>query len=174
MYPRLVLPLVLGAILAACPGEKKRAAQGASKDTLATVVAPPGDLSGVTTAVPAASPDTFKQRRLPTTSAGASEEPPPPPALMEAVQREQGVSRFCYQEFGQKSDPTLTGGVTVQVTVAASGITDARVTRQSWSSSSAGRAVDRCLTERAVRAWKLAPGAVAPGKYTVPLSFKGS
>ncbi|GAC1515112.1 MAG: hypothetical protein NVS1B4_04560 [Gemmatimonadaceae bacterium] len=173
MYRRLALSVMMTFALAACPGEKRPVASRPA-DTLVTVATPPGDLSGVAAAVPAASPDTFKARRLPAGGDVARDYPPPPTELMEAIQREQGVSRFCYQEFGQKSDPSLTGGVAVQVTVGASGITDARITHQSWSSASAGRAVDHCLTERAVRAWKLAPGVVAPGKYVVPLAFKGS
>lgn len=91
---------------------------------------------------------------------------------MEAVSRERTFSRFCYQEFGQKVDPTLTGGVAVVVTVGASGITSANVANDSWTSN-AGAAVNRCLDERAATAWKVAPGAVPAGKYVVRMTFTG-
>lgn len=96
--------------------------------------------------------------------------PPAPPALMDAVSREQSFTKFCYQEFGQKADPTLRGGVAMVVTVSAEGISDARVENDSWTSD-AGAAVNRCLNERAKDAWRLSRGAVRPGKYVVNLTF---
>jgi hypothetical protein len=91
---------------------------------------------------------------------------------MEAVSRERSFSRFCYQEFGQKVDPALTGGVALVVTVGAAGITDAKVASDSWSSN-AGKSVNRCLDEKAGSAWKLAGGAVSAGKYVVRMTFTG-
>ncbi|GAC1655281.1 MAG: hypothetical protein NVS4B3_19900 [Gemmatimonadaceae bacterium] len=172
-----VTVFVVSVTIAACPGDKKPHA-GRGADTIAVVApdtaAPPGDLSGVKTTIPSASPDTFRARKVTNSGAAARSGYPPPPApLVDAVEREAAVSRFCYQEFGQKSDPSLTGGVAMQVTIGATGVTDARVAQRNWSSA-AGRAVDRCLTERVVRAWKVNPGAVPPGKYYVPLTFRGS
>jgi hypothetical protein len=91
---------------------------------------------------------------------------------MDAVQREGSFSRFCYQEFGQKVDPLLKGGVALVVSVGSAGITDAKVASDSWSSN-AGSAVNRCLDERAGSAWKLAAGAVPAGKYVVRMTFTG-
>jgi hypothetical protein len=91
---------------------------------------------------------------------------------MDAVSRERSFSRFCYQEFGQKVDPSLTGGVAFVVSVGSAGITDAKVASDSWTSS-AGKAVNRCLDERAGSAWKLAGGAVPAGKYVVRMTFTG-
>jgi hypothetical protein len=91
---------------------------------------------------------------------------------MAAVDRERSFSRFCYQEFGQKVDPTLAGGVAIVVSVGKSGITDAKVASDSWSSN-AGGAVNRCLDQRASAAWKLADGAVPAGKYVVRMTFTG-
>jgi hypothetical protein len=92
---------------------------------------------------------------------------------VEAVEREQSFSRFCYQEYGQKADPGLEGGVAMIVTVGSGGITDARVSDDTWSST-AGRAVNECLDQKAAGAWKPTPGAVHPGKYVVQLSFRPS
>jgi hypothetical protein len=58
------------------------------------------------------------------------------------------------------------------VTVDPSGVSDARVANDSWSSSS-GKAVNSCLNEKAKTAWKLSPGAVKSGKYVVQLAFTG-
>jgi hypothetical protein len=100
--------------------------------------------------------------------------PDAPPALMDAAEREQGISRFCYQEFGQKNDPKLMGAVALVVTVKDHAITDIRIGANDWSSPS-GRAVDRCLVQKAPQAWKLMPDAnVADGRYVVQLQFRPS
>jgi hypothetical protein len=103
----------------------------------------------------------------------AEQIPPAPPALLDAVQREQSFSKFCYQEFGQKADPSLAGGVAMVVTVESSGITDAHVRADSWTSK-AGKAVNTCLNEKAPLAWKPEPGSVKPGRYIVQLAFRPS
>lgn len=171
-------PVLLAAIaaLTACPGERRDRAT----DTAIAVDTTPMDLSQVETSLPPAAPDTFKPASRPPArtvarrSAGDVEPaiPPAPPALMGAVERERSVSRFCYQEFGQKVDPSLSGGVAVVVTVGSAGISGARVANDSWSSR-AGDNVNRCLNERAASAWKLAGGTVPPGKYVVRMSFTG-
>ena len=133
------------------------------------------DLSGVTTSLPPAVPDTFKPK-VPTatgSSATVPAIPVAPSALQEAATREQSVSRFCYREFGLKSDPTLAGNVGMVVTVGNSGINSVRVGRSRWSSTAAGSQVDACLNERLSSAWKLAPGAVRPGTYQLQLTFSG-
>ena len=92
---------------------------------------------------------------------------------MYVVPYECTSSQFCYQEFGQKVDPSLAGGVAMVVTVGGSGgITDAKVASDSWSSN-AGKSVNRCLDERAESAWKVAAGAVPAGKYVVRMTFTG-
>jgi hypothetical protein len=165
-----LIPLML--LLIACPRDKRDA------DTLAVEPAPVDttDLSELTTNIPDAAPDTF-QRRQPTAApreTPAATIPQAPPELMAAVEREQSFSRFCYQEFGQKADPSLAGNVAMVVTIGSQGVTDARVGNSRWSSSAAGSAVNRCLNEKAGVAWKVGAGAVRPGKYVVPLSFRGT
>lgn len=190
MHSRLLaIPLLV--LLAACPGDKKvvrradttQSTAAASLDTTAMSDTARGDLSSVQTSLPPAEPDTFKRRTLASASEGrrssgtreaAPSIPAAPGPLMEAVQREQSFSRFCYQEFGQKSDPSLAGNVAMVVTVGDEGITDARVEDSNWSSRNAGSAVNRCLNERAKLAWKLPPGSVHPGRYVVQLAFRGS
>ena len=162
-----------------CPGEKRGEAADSARaaipiDTVAT------DLSKVETSLPPALPDTFKEPARPVARRSGGEVvreppiPPAPPALMDAVARERTSSQFCYQEFGQKVDPTLRGGVAMLVTVGESGgITDARVANDNWSSRT-GKAVNECLNEKAKLAWKLTPGDVKAGKYYVQLAFTGS
>lgn len=164
-----LVPLL--ALVMACPRDKQDA------DTL--TVAPPidtTDLSDLASNIPDAAPDTFTVRKPPAPRATASAPaiPQAPAALMAAVEREQSFSRFCFQEFGQKADPSLRGNVAMVVTVSSQGITDARVGDSNWSSNSAGTAVNRCLNEKAGVAWKVGAGAVSPGKYVVPLAFRGT
>jgi hypothetical protein len=172
-------------VLAACPRDKAERTDTIPVDTTTTaapakVDSTGGDLSKVTSAIPPASPDTFKQRKLtpPAASASASRGaaesglPLAPQALLDAVQREESFSRFCFTEFGKKSDPSLRGNVVMAVTIGGAGVSDAKVAASNWSGN-AGGAVNRCLNERAERAWKLNPGAVKPGRYQVRLSFTG-
>ena len=153
--------LVLGLALAACPPDKPKPAPVQADTT-------PLNMDSLKTAIPPAAPDTWKKpviRTLP---------PPAPPALLQAVEREQSFSKFCYQEFGQKSDPTLRGGVAIVVTMGKGGIEAAKVVDDSWSARGPGRAVNACLNEKAAQAWKPDPGAVKPGDYVVQLTFRPS
>lgn len=173
---RLLLILPMAVVITACPGDKKSRRATIPIDTtpLDTTVAT--DLSAIESNLPEAEPDTFKPRVLRPSGGtrGGASVPPAPAPLMEAVQREQSFTRFCFTEFGQKADPSLRGNVAMVVTVGSGGITNATVGDSRWSGGSAGRAVNACLNERARQAWKLAPGAVRPGKYVVQLSFSGS
>jgi hypothetical protein len=156
---RMVVGAAVIAVLAlGCPGEKRAKR--------------PTDLSKVETSLPPAAPDTFKGPAHKVARKAPPPIPSAPPALMEAVDRERSFSRFCYQEFGQKVDPTLKGGVAMVVSVGSAGITGAKVASDTWSSN-AGSGVNRCLDQKAATAWKLAPGAVKSGKYVVRMTFTG-
>jgi hypothetical protein len=134
----------------------------------------PVDLSQLKTAIPQAAPDTFTPPKPEPVEAAPPPYPPAPPALMESVNREQAFSRFCFEEFGQKIDPSLRGGVAMLVTVSGQGVSDARVARSRWSSKTPGEAVNGCLNEKAKLAWKLEPGEVKSGEYVVQMSFRGT
>jgi hypothetical protein len=179
------LPLLVFA--AACPGDKKNgtaqipvdtAKPVASTDTTMRDTTKATDLSTIHANLPKAAPDTFHQQKLTASggeAAGArSAYPDAPTPLLDAVEREQSATRFCYTEFGQKADPSLRGNVAMVVTIGNSGVTDARVGDAKWTSGAAGRAVNRCLDEKAKQAWNVAPGAVKPGRYVVQLSFSGT
>lgn len=171
----MVLPMML--LLAACPKDKPAKRDTMPVDTTHLDTTKTTDLSSIQSNLPPAEPDTFKQRKLtpPAGSGGGGglSVPAAPPALTEAVEREQSMTKFCFTEFGQKSDPTLRGNVAMVVTVGAGGITNATVGDARWSGS-AGKGVNNCLNQKAKLAWKLAPGAVKPGKYVVQLSFSGA
>jgi hypothetical protein len=168
--------LGLGLVTLGCPGERRGKPDSAR--AAIPVDTTPMDLSKVQTSLPPALPDTFKGQKRAVTRRSAGEVvreppiPPAPPELMAAVDRERNFSRFCYQEFGQKVDPTLKGGVALVVSVGSAGITDAKVASDSWSSN-AGSAVNRCLDQRAGSAWKLTAGTVPAGKYVVRMTFTG-
>ena len=171
----MVLPMML--MLAACPKDKPAARDTMPVDTTHLDTSKATDLSAIPSNLPPAEPDTFKQRKLtppPSSGGGGGLSVPAAPAeLTEAVQREQSMTKFCFTEFGQKSDPSLRGNVAMVVTVGAGGITNATVGDARWSGA-AGKSVDNCLNQKAKLAWKLAPGAVKPGKYVVQLSFSGA
>ena len=151
-------------LLCACPSEKKAPPPPVAQDTT------PVDLSAVKTEMPSAAPDTFKPPVFAKRGASATI-PGAPPELLEVVQREQAFSKFCYQEFGEKADPSLQGGVAMLVTVNADGVSDAKVKADSWTSK-AGKQVNECLNEKATRAWKVTADAVKPGQYVVQLAFR--
>ena len=174
------------AVALACPGDKKKDTAQVPVDslkpdttkTVASVDTTSSDLSKIKTNLPTAAPDTFRQQKLTPVRGGVgttrntsfADAPTP---LVDAVEREQSATRFCYTEFGQKADPTLRGNVAMVVTIGNSGVTDAAVGDSKWSGS-AGRAVNRCLDQKAKQAWNVAPGAVKPGRYVVQLSFSGT
>jgi len=169
------LPAML--LLAACPkGDKPARRDSIPVDTTHLDTTATTDLSQIQANLPAAEPDTFHRRKLtPPASAAAASVPAAPSALMDAVQREQSVTQFCYVEFGQKADPRLAGNVAMVVTVGSEGITNATVGDSNWrGTGAAGRAVNNCLNQKAKQAWKLSPGAVKPGRYVVQLSFTGA
>lgn len=170
-----VIPMVL--LLAGCPKDEKQARRDSIPvDTTHLDTTTATDLSKIQANIPAAEPDTFRKRKLtaPPSMTSSVSVPSAPGALMDAVEREQSVTKFCFTEFGQKADPSLSGNVAMVVTVGNDGITNATVGDSRWSGGAAGRAVNNCLNQKAKQAWKLAPGAVKPGKYVVQLSFSGA
>ena len=170
-------------VLAACPRDKKEAPVDTMLTramTVDTATPPPADLSSLTSNIPAALPDTFRRKtdaelaKAAGASGGSTARiPDAPAALRETVEREVSFQRFCYQEFGQKADPTLAGNVAMIVTVGSNGISGTEVGNSRWTSGT-GKAVNTCLSQKARQAWKLEPGAVKPGRYVVQLSFRGS
>jgi hypothetical protein len=164
----VVLALATGMV--ACGGEAPPAATSdAAKAIAGAPTDAPVDLSQLNSNIPAARPDTFTFRPL-----RVERIPDAPPALMDAAEREQGISRFCYQEYGQKADPRLIGAVALVVTVEGDSVRSVRVGADDWSSR-AGRAVNQCLLQKAPQAWKLLPGShVANGRYVVQLQFRPS
>ena len=155
--------------LAACSDAPKPAAETQPPPRLAADTAP-ADLSKLKSNIPGAAPDTFTPLR----ALKVEKIPDAPAALMDAAEREEGISRFCYQEYGQKVDPKLIGAVALVVTIDGNAVQSARVGADDWSSK-AGKAVNSCLVQKAPQAWKLLPGDhVAAGHYVVQLRFRPS
>ncbi|GEM_PF-728315 len=172
---RCGLAAMIALVAADCHGDAQPSAsgRGAAAQSAATPAdTAPVDLSRIHAALPPAAADSITTRTRAQYTPPRLDFPPAPAALMAAVEREQASSRFCYEEFGQKADPTLRGGVAVLVTVADNAVQDARVASSRWSARGPGDEVDRCLDERAKLAWKLGDAAVRPGTYVVQLSFR--
>ena len=166
-----LVPLLVCAL--GCPGEKKQDVATLPPPAPPVDTSTPTDLGKIKTSLPPATEDSaIRPHKLTPTGPPTVSYPEAPGALLDAVQREQGATRFCYSEFGQKADPTLRGNVAMLVTVNSGGISDVRVGASRWSGN-AGAAVNRCLNQRVKQAWNLAPGAVKNGTYAVQLSFSG-
>ena len=168
----LIVPMLL--VLAACPGDRNELAE----DSLA--LEPPEDtatdLSEIVADIPPVAVDTPAPRSRRETAGGeaAPEIPRAPEPLLDVVRREAASNEFCYTEHGLKRDPSLYGALTLVVTVGANGITNATVGGSNWvGSREAARAVNQCLIDRARRAWTVPQGVVNPGRYQVPLRFRG-
>lgn len=168
------IPLLSLAFALACgesPAAKPEAAGAPAAPASVPVPAEPApvDLSKLQSNIPKASTDTFTFRPL-----RVEQIPDAPQPLMDAAERERGISRFCYQEFGQKVNPKLTGAVALIVTVEANVISGARIGADDWNAPH-GKAVNRCLMQKVPQAWKLAPDAdVKDGRYVLQLQFRPS
>lgn len=157
--------------LAACPGDRNELAQDSlpvppveDSVDLGTIVA---DLPPVDTTTPSSAAGTVARDPAPAI-------PRAPEPLLAVVRRESASNQFCYTEHGLKRDPSLHGALTMVVTVGAGGITNATVGGSNWvGSREAARAVNSCLIDRAERTWTIPGGAVRPGRYQVPLVFRG-
>jgi hypothetical protein len=166
-----LIAVTMAAVGTACHGDK-------NPPVSTVAVAPPvdttpTDLSKVQTALAPAAPDTFTRPKPPRGEVPNVDYPPAPAALLATVQREQAFTRFCYEEFGQKADPSLRGGVAVLVTISDNTVEDAKVANSRWSDKAPGEQVNQCLNDKARLAWKLGDATIKPGKYVVQLSFRG-
>src|SRR5690242_14017068 len=143
-----LVPLLVCAL--ACPGEKKQDVATTPPPAPPVDTSTPVDLGKVKAALPPPTKEPPREQPLTPSGGGtvARTYPEAPSALMEAVQREQGATRFCYSEFGQKADPTLRGNVALAVTVSSTGISDVHVGDSRWTGNAAGSAVNRCLNQR--------------------------
>lgn len=157
------------AVMVACSGDSKVPASSGAPPKLAAENGP-ADLSNLKSNIPPPASDSFTPiRRLKIVNI-----PDAPTALMDAAEREEGISRFCYQEYGAKADPKLIGAVALVVTVDGNAVVGVRVGADDWSSK-AGRAVNTCLVQKAPQAWKLLAGErVESGRYVVQLRFRPS
>ncbi len=166
----VALLLGVAAVAASCSGDRTPSDTASAARVISdTPAVAPVDLSKLNANIPAARPDTFTFHPL-----RVERIPDAPPALMDAAEREQGISRFCYQEYGQKADPRLMGAVALVVTIESDTVRGARVGADDWSSK-AGRAVNQCLVQKVPQAWRLLPGAhVSNGQYVVQLQFRPS
>ncbi len=170
-----LLPSTIYLLAAACGGEKaaQKPEPAPSQPPVALDTAR-ADLSQLATSLPPAASDAPPPVAAPdpSTIPSIARVPEAPAALMDAVEREEGISRFCYQEFGQKVDQQLRGGVAAVVTVAGGKVVRLRVAADTWSSL-AGKGVNACLAEKAPRAWTM-PEPVKDGQYVVQMRFRAN
>ena len=93
-----------------------------------------------------------------------------------AVVRARGAQlRACYEEYGLKQEPDLSGTLSIGVDVTADGaVSAARIVTQEWTGVSSGgdisRTVGRCILER-VGAWRFPTDVIVPGSHTFDFRF---
>ena len=93
-----LVPLLVCAL--GCPGEKKQDVATLPPPAPPVDTSTPSDLSKVKTSLPPATEDSaIRPRKLTPTGPPTVSYPEAPGALLDAVQREQGATRFCYSEF---------------------------------------------------------------------------
>lgn len=86
------------------------------------------------------------------------------------VRSRESQLRFCYQEYGLKTNPGLAGSITVNITLASSGsVTGVDVGRRTWSGAGASE-TESCIRSR-IRAWRFPTSASGEGTYAFSFNF---
>jgi hypothetical protein len=85
------------------------------------------------------------------------------------VRSRESQLRFCYVEYGLKTNPSLAGTITVAISLQPSGtVTDVDITNRTWGGAGASE-TESCI-RRKISSWKF-PVADAGGTYAFPFNF---
>jgi hypothetical protein len=87
------------------------------------------------------------------------------------VRSRESQLRFCYSEYGLKSNPNLAGTINIAISLTPSGsVTGANINSRSWGGAGAS-AAESCITGK-IRSWKFPSGHA--GTYGFPFNFTPS
>ena len=90
--------------------------------------------------------------------------------LGQFVRSRESQLRFCYQEYGLKSNPSLAGTVTVAISLTGSGdVTGVNVTNRTWSGPGASEA-ESCIRNK-IESWRFPSSDAGGGTYSFPFNF---
>ena len=86
------------------------------------------------------------------------------------VRSRQSQLRFCYEEYGLKSNPNLAGTIWVDISLTGAGsVSDVDISRRTWSGSGASEA-EGCIRSR-IRSWRFPSSQRGGGTYSFPFNF---
>ena len=86
------------------------------------------------------------------------------------VRSRESQLRYCYQEFGLKTNPSLAGTVTVAITLTASGdVTGVSIPSRTWSGPGASEA-ESCIRSK-INSWRFPSSEAGGGTYSFPFNF---
>lgn len=84
------------------------------------------------------------------------------------VRSRESQLRFCYNEYGLKSNPNLAGSITTAITLTSSGnVTNVSISDRSWSGAGASEA-ESCIRSK-IRSWRFPSGQ--EGTYGFSFNF---
>ena len=90
--------------------------------------------------------------------------------LGQFVRSRESQLRYCYQEFGLKTNPSLAGTVTVAITLTASGnVTGVSIPSRTWSGPGASEA-ESCIRSK-INSWQFPASEAGGGTYSFPFNF---
>jgi len=90
--------------------------------------------------------------------------------LGQFVRSRESQLRFCYQEYGLKSNPSLAGTVTVAISLTGSGdVTGVNITNRTWGGAGASE-VESCIRNK-IESWRFPPSDAGGGTYSFPFNF---
>lgn len=86
------------------------------------------------------------------------------------VRSRESQLRFCYNEYGLKTNPSLAGSVSASVTLTPSGsVTGVTITNRTWSGAGASE-TEQCIAEK-IRGWRFPSSDAGGGTYAFSFSF---
>ena len=86
------------------------------------------------------------------------------------VRSRESQLRFCYQEYGLKSNPSLAGTITVAISMTAAGsVTGVNINNRTWGGPGASE-TESCIRGK-IQAWKFPASSSGGGTYSFPFNF---
>ena len=90
--------------------------------------------------------------------------------LGQFVRSRESQLRYCYQEFGLKTNPSLAGTVTVAISLTGGGdVTGVNITNRTWSGPGASEA-ENCIRGK-IQQWRFPASDQGGGTYSFPFNF---
>ena len=84
------------------------------------------------------------------------------------VRSRESQLRFCYTEFGLKSNPSLAGSITTNISLTSGGsVTGVNISNRSWGGAGASES-ERCIRQK-IQGWRFPSGA--EGTYAFSFNF---